>query len=134
MSERLTDVSPATTTPEWDFVCGSYRPDEIERSIAESFWRPSALGSRPPRDVRSYEFAVWLCDQYRLAMNKGIQLGKSRDRHSASRVAELEGLLSELGKASIALDGCKMENAYMIKPALDAVLAEARRLAQGTTP
>jgi hypothetical protein len=32
-----------------------------------------------PRDVFSVEFAEWLCDQYRLAMAKGIQLGRDGD-------------------------------------------------------
>jgi hypothetical protein len=83
------------TTPAWEFCCDWYRPDEIERSIAESFWRPSALGARPPENILSREFAEWLCDQYRLAMNKGIQVGKSQaDSSLAAENATLKEQLA----------------------------------------
>jgi len=65
----------------WEFACAWYTPDEIERSLAEC-WRPSVASDPskncPPENVRSREFAEWLCDQYRLAMNKGIQIGVAR--------------------------------------------------------
>jgi hypothetical protein len=92
------------TTPAWEFCCDWYRPDEIERSIAESFWRPSALGARPPENILSREFAEWLCDQYRLAMNKGIQVGKSQaDSSLAAENATLKEQLAakELECASL---------------------------------
>lgn len=64
----------------WEFACNWYRPDEIERSIASDFATsdPLTVSRRVPTDVQSREFAVWLCEQYRLAMNKGIQIGRSK--------------------------------------------------------
>jgi len=72
------------TTSAWRFACDWYKPNEIESSIAYSFKQvavdPVFGGSCPPENVRSREFAVWLCDQYRLAMNKGMQVGNPDDR------------------------------------------------------
>jgi hypothetical protein len=30
----------------------------------------------PPSDTQSLEFAAWLCNEYKLAMAKGIQIGR----------------------------------------------------------
>ena len=119
----MTELDPATTTPEWDFVCGWYRPHEVEQAIQESGGRGYGAWDKIPTDVFSREFAEWLTHQYRLAMNKGIQIGKSRDRHSAARVAELESENAELKRelslansrfdmaAGIAMDALKEGNA-----------------------
>ena len=48
---------------------GWYQVDDIYRGIMSRV--------EEPRDTRSREFAEWLTSQYRLAMAKGIQLGRS---------------------------------------------------------
>lgn len=84
MTEK-TDVdrnsgSPACSLPSpWDFACGWYQPDEIYRAINRL--REPLTGDRSkqiPEDVTSREFAEWLTHQYRLAMNKGIEIGQRR--------------------------------------------------------
>jgi hypothetical protein len=70
-SEGLNGKTP------WEFACGWYTDDDIERSIANrhksGFARPS---SEIPADIESRAFAEWLTDQYRLAMRKGIEIGQ----------------------------------------------------------
>ena len=63
----------------WKFACEWYRVDEIEHHIARvnSPGLMEAADKAIPTDVRSREFAEWLTHQYRLAMQKGIQLGQS---------------------------------------------------------
>jgi hypothetical protein len=62
----------------WETACKWYSPDEIHRTILAKQSKPHLLDNWPnepiPADVTSREFAEWLCDQYRLAMAKGIQL------------------------------------------------------------
>ena len=53
---------------------GWYNPDSIYSSIVREI-RPSI-----PPDTRSREFAEWLCGEYRLAMAKGIDIGRSLAR------------------------------------------------------
>lgn len=58
------------------------------RSIAEDWYDEEVIvdwarkgGSvvRPiPHDVRSREFGLWLCNEFRLAMAKGIELERNR--------------------------------------------------------
>jgi hypothetical protein len=57
----------------WEFCCEWYRPEEIHRCIAQRFGEDRRA---VPEDVHSLEFAEFLCEQYRLAMNKGIQIGR----------------------------------------------------------
>ena len=60
----------------WQIACKWYDADEIHRSIL-GHQRRAALGDMMPpipADVTSREFAEWLCNEYRLAMAKGIQL------------------------------------------------------------
>lgn len=59
----------------WRFACQWYTEDEIFRSIQNGLKVTSPVSEKIPTDVRSREFAKWLTDQYRLAMNKGIQIG-----------------------------------------------------------
>lgn len=53
----------------WEFAVDWYRVNDIKRSLAFS------EHNRPPEDTTSDEFAEWLTEQYRLAMQKGIDLG-----------------------------------------------------------
>lgn len=53
--------------------------------IAEAWYTEEAIYNsinRVPTDVTSREFARWLTHQYRLAMAKGIQLGRSGSEDS----------------------------------------------------
>ena len=60
----MTQQTPIEFANEW------YRTDDIARCIAD------AGPCKIPHDVHSREFAEWLTDQYRLAMAKGIQIGR----------------------------------------------------------
>ena len=73
-----------------------YDADSIHRSINRT-GLPGAFGAVEPipRDVQSKEFAEWLTRQYRLAMVKGIQLGRERE----DLKAEIERLNDALGYA-----------------------------------
>ncbi len=68
--------------PQWDFCCAWYGVNEIEdcikRDTAVRLEQRSV--SAIPTDVRSHEFAEWLAHQYRLAMNKGIELAEQEMR------------------------------------------------------
>lgn len=55
----------------WEFVSGWYTVDDIKRA------RPTTT---IPPDVYSDAFAEWLTEQYRLAMSKGIQIGREWER------------------------------------------------------
>jgi len=60
--------TPMQIAAEW------YQTEEIARCIRE---HPDCNTFDPiPTDVRSDVFAEWLTRQYRLAMAKGIQLGR----------------------------------------------------------
>lgn len=60
----------------WEIAVDWYDSDSIERAIRNS--GTDAFGAWPaiPHDVYSRQFAEWLTQQYRLAMAKGIQLGR----------------------------------------------------------
>lgn len=79
----------------WEFACGWYTPDEIERSIANRH-KSGFVRNDIPADIESRAFAEWLCDQYRLAMNKGF--GLTRADLTAAR-AEIERLRVEVSQA-----------------------------------
>ncbi len=57
----------------WQFACDWYTPDQIERGI-----KGADADRAPPADVQSRAFAEWLTHEYRLAMAKGIQVGRER--------------------------------------------------------
>lgn len=79
----------------WDFCCSWYRVEEIERSIAEKLKRHGSMMhdlsiDRIPTDVASREFAEWLTHEYRLAMNKGIDIAFSTISHPAPQKPETD--------------------------------------------
>jgi hypothetical protein len=61
----------------WEFACQWYQVDTTHRSI---------LRESIPVSVHSYKFAEWLTHQYRLAMNKGIELGMEAQREADRQV------------------------------------------------
>ena len=114
VAERPTEPQ---TTSDWEFACNWYKPDEIERAIQQSGGKSFGAWDKIPADVTSREFAVWLCDQYRLAMNKGIQIGKSRAIPAAQ---EREGQLAAISKfADAAWDILNEERARLINDDID---------------
>jgi len=61
----------------WEFACDWYQPEEIHRTLNRRRDPLTGdIGEQIPEDVTSREFADWLTNQYRLAMNKGIQIGR----------------------------------------------------------
>lgn len=52
----------------WAFACKWYKVESIKDALETS---------HIPQDVSSREFAEWMCNQYRLAMAKGIELGQA---------------------------------------------------------
>lgn len=95
----MSDLAKQAAETSWEIACKWYTPDEVHRSIQFQHAVPGALPPIPA-DVNSREFTEWLTDQYRLAMNKGIQLGRDghaaatgeRDREIAELKAEVERL------------------------------------------
>lgn len=59
----------------WDFACQWYQTEEIHRNI-NTIHAPFISS-----DVTSIEFAEFLASQYRVAMAKGIQIGREWDKH-----------------------------------------------------
>ena len=53
----------------WDIAVGWYDESAIAWAIRNG-------GQKIPEDIYSPDFAIWLTDQYRLAMAKGVQLGR----------------------------------------------------------
>ena len=74
-----------------EFAGNWYQPDDIHRSINSP---PGESGCLIPHDVHSREFAEWLCVQYRLAMAKGIDIGRSRVLEATQR--QIDGLVAEV--------------------------------------
>ena len=60
----------------WAIAEAWYGEMEIYRSIQRGLSPLAEDRERIPPDVSSPEFASWLTNQYRLAMAKGIQLGR----------------------------------------------------------
>lgn len=58
----------------WEIAEDWYREDDIQRAIRDTTRNDHM---RVPENVHSPEFAAWLTRQYRLAMSKGIVLGRS---------------------------------------------------------
>lgn len=58
----------------WKIAKEWYRESEVARSTQQSRSITAESHDKIPTDVYSIEFAIWLTDQYRLAMAKGIQL------------------------------------------------------------
>lgn len=64
----------------FEFAETWYSVKEIREAIARSGTDDFGAWTRIPSDVRSAEFADWLTRQYRLAMAKGIQIGRQQAR------------------------------------------------------
>lgn len=63
----------------WEIATDWYTVDEIHRCIkAKGSWIFGA-DEPVPKDTDSREFAEWLTEQYRLAMAKGIQMGRENN-------------------------------------------------------
>lgn len=99
----------------WEFACGWYTPDEIERSIANRH-KSGFVRNDIPADIESRAFAEWLCEQYRLAMNKGFMLARSD--LTAAR-AEIERLRAENNKLRYLLAKGSDPCVYCALPAAD---------------
>ena len=52
--------------------------DWYDEEVIVSWVRIDCMGRPVPVDVRSREFGVWLCNEFRLAMAKGIELERNR--------------------------------------------------------
>ncbi len=65
----------AANKSSWQIAEAWYSLDEITRSVARAGKQNDESRAIPP-DVRSPEFAKWMTREYRLAMSKGIQLGR----------------------------------------------------------
>lgn len=63
----------------WKIAEEWYRESEITHSILRSKRLLAERSERIPEDVYSPEFAKWLTDQYRLAMAKGIEMGRRNE-------------------------------------------------------
>jgi hypothetical protein len=68
----LSDKTP------WEIACEWYDTDQIHDSILRR-QNPvfGEMHDKIPTLVTSREFAEWMTKQYRLAMAKGVQLGRS---------------------------------------------------------
>ena len=60
----------------WEIAEAWYDVEGIERAIRNSGTDEPGTWRAVPHDVYSRQFAEWLTQQYRLAMAKGIQLGR----------------------------------------------------------
>jgi hypothetical protein len=76
-------MSQSIVKQPWEFACKWYDVDSIHRSITRTE-SMRQLGDMPtiPHDVQSREFAEWLADQYRLAMQKGAELASQELQES----------------------------------------------------
>lgn len=87
MSERLNGKTA------WEFACEWYMPEEIAYFLKNRYRNSSDTAI--PDDIDSAEFAQWLCWQYRLAMEKGIEITQSdcaaQLAAAEARCAEMEG-------------------------------------------
>lgn len=90
----MSKPNPSIADNPWIFACQWYNVDDIHRSLTRAE-KNRQLGDLPavPTDVYSREFAEWLADQYRLAMQKGAELAKRemQDRIEAIEQEDREG-------------------------------------------
>lgn len=90
-----TTETPATCPKSsWEIACEWYGYDEIATDLQRI--RDEYGDRRIPLDQQSPGYAAWLTNQYRLAMNKGIQLGREE---SATLTRERDSLAGELVEA-----------------------------------
>lgn len=83
MSSQTTDDSTSVNNvvairSTWEIAEAWYDEDGIARAIQQSGDGGFGSWAEIPEDVHSPEFAKWLTHQYRLAMSKGVQLGRER--------------------------------------------------------
>lgn len=64
----------------WEFAESWYDAASIKRSIV----RRAPTYDAVPENVYSDAFAEWLCNEYRLAMSKGIMIGREWEKHCAN--------------------------------------------------
>jgi len=89
---------PNALLPSWETAVGWYTEDELITFINRKRSVFDDERQRIPTDVTSREFAVWMTNEYRMAMAKGIQMANSRARQVAefefremqTRIKELE--------------------------------------------
>lgn len=60
----------------WEIAEGWYEVDDVYRSLQRAGTDSFGALDKVPSNVQSREFAAWLTHQYRLAMAKGVQLGR----------------------------------------------------------
>ena len=86
----MSDLPKIDGKTPWEFACGWYTEGEVHRLLARDLRGLPNDGTLQmmPRDIRGYEFAAWLTDQYRLAMRKGIELGMEAAEKSAAEKTE----------------------------------------------
>lgn len=58
----------------WEFCLAWYKAQDIHNAINSPNTGELSQMNEIPTDVKSMEFADWLCNQYRLAMNKGMEI------------------------------------------------------------
>lgn len=73
----------------WEFACDWYSEPEIIDSVVRVTVDPDSSWQHPPASTDSAEFGIWLTKQYRLAMNKGLEIGNRPVAAMAARIQEL---------------------------------------------
>ena len=68
-----------------------YNPASIRHTISRN------AGSDIPTDHDSDEFATWLCGEYRLAMAKGIEIGRQQELDRQRALKELTAQSDRMG-------------------------------------
>lgn len=63
----------------YEIAEGWYRESEVASALERSGSGDFGAWNPVPEDVHSPEFAKWLTSQYRLAMAKGIQIGRGQE-------------------------------------------------------
>lgn len=119
MSERLNGKTA------WEFACDWYTPDQIEYSI-DNRHRSSSPSAQIPDDIDSQEFTVWLTEQYRLAMAKGIDIGLSDVAELRQELAAAQALLRSLAVAWDSVPEHQRIGRMRQVPIMEAFIEQAR--------
>ncbi len=75
----------------WEIAVAWYDEAGIVRAIHESGTGEFGAWDKIPSDVTSAAFAKWLTHQYRLAMAKGIQLGRDGSEDQVKQQHSTQG-------------------------------------------
>ncbi len=75
-ARRSSVCSAANRRTPFEIAESWYNEDQIHSSIIRCRDLKGPSSEKVPTDVHSKEFARWLTTQYRLAMAKGVQLGR----------------------------------------------------------